>query len=148
MKEKSLSTKQNEITTPLIVYIWRRRGGTCKFGFEFHLGCETSLLLSCDHFITVNAFIPQWNFKRMHSILKWKYSFYYFFICNFRIKFWKNLKTTQVVWFISFQFTTTVRWQGEIYLETIRQLPLTLQILPGLITFKSSIITNWMLPIP
>jgi hypothetical protein len=25
-----------EITTPLIVYIWRRRGGTCKFGFEFH----------------------------------------------------------------------------------------------------------------
>jgi hypothetical protein len=25
-----------EITTPLIVYIWRRHGGTCKFGFEFH----------------------------------------------------------------------------------------------------------------
>jgi hypothetical protein len=24
-----------EITTPLIVYIWRRHGGTCKFGFEF-----------------------------------------------------------------------------------------------------------------
>jgi hypothetical protein len=25
-----------EITTPLIVYIWPRHGGTCKFGFEFH----------------------------------------------------------------------------------------------------------------
>ena len=25
-----------EITTPLIVYIWRRHVGTCKFGFEFH----------------------------------------------------------------------------------------------------------------
>ena len=25
-----------EITTPLIVYIWRRHGGTCKFGFEFY----------------------------------------------------------------------------------------------------------------
>jgi hypothetical protein len=25
-----------EITTPLIVYIWRRHGGTWKFGFEFH----------------------------------------------------------------------------------------------------------------
>jgi hypothetical protein len=23
-------------TTPLIVYIWRRHGGTCKFGFEFY----------------------------------------------------------------------------------------------------------------
>jgi hypothetical protein len=26
-----------EITTPFIVYIWRRHGGTFKFGFEFHL---------------------------------------------------------------------------------------------------------------
>ena len=25
---------------------------------------------------SVNAFIPQWNFKRMHSILKWKARFY------------------------------------------------------------------------
>jgi hypothetical protein len=25
-----------EITTPLIVYIWRRHEGTCKFGFEFY----------------------------------------------------------------------------------------------------------------
>jgi len=25
-----------EITTPLIVYISRRHGGTCKFGFEFY----------------------------------------------------------------------------------------------------------------
>ena len=25
-----------EITMPLIAYIWRRHGGTCKFGFEFY----------------------------------------------------------------------------------------------------------------
>jgi hypothetical protein len=25
-----------EITTPLIIYIWRRHGGTCKFEFEFY----------------------------------------------------------------------------------------------------------------
>ena len=25
-----------EITMPLIIYIWRRHGGTCKFVFEFY----------------------------------------------------------------------------------------------------------------
>jgi hypothetical protein len=41
------------------------------------LGCETSLTFStCKVALhwkctSVNAFIPQWNFKRMQSILKW-----------------------------------------------------------------------------
>ena len=33
-----------EITTPLIVYICRRHGGTCKVGFEFYLRIECILL--------------------------------------------------------------------------------------------------------
>jgi hypothetical protein len=32
-----------EITTPLIVYIWRRHGGTCKFGFKFYGVLDTTL---------------------------------------------------------------------------------------------------------
>ena len=34
-----------EITTPLIVYIWRRHGGTCKFGFEFHWDVNISFII-------------------------------------------------------------------------------------------------------
>ena len=34
-----------EITTPLIVYIWCRHGGTCKFGFEFHWVWNISFII-------------------------------------------------------------------------------------------------------
>jgi len=34
-----------EITTPLIVYISRRHGGTCKFGFEFYWDANISFII-------------------------------------------------------------------------------------------------------
>jgi hypothetical protein len=50
-----------EITTPLIVYIWRRHGGTCKFGFEFHLDMKhhfyNHVTTSSNYIFNVKRFI-------------------------------------------------------------------------------------------
>jgi hypothetical protein len=53
-----------EITTPLIVYIWRRRGGTCKFGYEFHK-------IICCYFNLATRLYQLWQWAIV--MLTWQY---------------------------------------------------------------------------
>jgi hypothetical protein len=56
-----------EITTPLIVYIWRRHGCTCKFGFEFywdvkHLFYNIPFVSNC--FVNVSTILFNWKIRK------------------------------------------------------------------------------------
>jgi hypothetical protein len=135
-----------EITTPLIVYIWRRHGGTCKFGFEFYLAFFWSFIwvwkrwsnyifnmksycasLKCT---SVNAFIPQWNFKRMHSILRcfflYHRSFLFFVIYVIWINYMCNILKASILGMTEDKFEYTkrviiIQWMTEksIYYEML-----------------------------
>jgi hypothetical protein len=50
-----------EITTPLSVYIWRRHGGTCKFGFEFPETNNNNYITSVFHWNVAIWLVMKWS---------------------------------------------------------------------------------------